>query len=46
MIAVKNELTAQIDEQLKALERIFKEEIPAFNALVKAKNIDAVILKD
>jgi photosystem II stability/assembly factor-like uncharacterized protein len=46
MIAVKNELTAQIDEQLRALDKIFKEEIPAFNALVKAKNIDAVILKD
>lgn len=46
MIAVKNELTAQIDEQLRALDKIFKEEIPAFNALIKAKNIDAVILKD
>ena len=46
MIAVKNDLTARIDEQLRALDKIFKEEIPAFNALVKAKNIDAVILKD
>lgn len=46
MTAFKNEITAEIDNHLEALNKIFKEEIPAFNALVKQKNIDAVILKN
>jgi photosystem II stability/assembly factor-like uncharacterized protein len=46
MIAFKNEITAEIDKHLEALNKIFREDIPAFNALVKQKNIDAVILKD
>lgn len=46
MIAFKKEITAEIDAQLAALDKIFKQDLPAFNALVKQKNIDAVILKD
>ena len=46
MIAFKKEITAEIDAQLAALDKIFKQEVPAFNALVKQKNIDAVVLKD
>ncbi|MBL7845593.1 MAG: glycosyl hydrolase [Cyclobacteriaceae bacterium] len=46
MVEFKNEITAEIDKHLNALNKIFKEEIPAFNALVKQKNIDAVVLKD
>jgi hypothetical protein len=46
MVEFKNEITAEIDQHLNALNKIFKEEIPAFNALVKQKNIDAVALKD
>lgn len=46
MIAVKNELTAEIDKYLQELDKIFREDIPAFNALVRQKNIDAVILKN
>lgn len=46
MIAFKKEITAEIDAQLAALDKIFKQDVPAFNALVKQKNIDAVVLKD
>lgn len=46
MVAFKNEITVEIDKHLNALNKIFKEDIPAFNALVKQKNIDAVVLKD
>jgi hypothetical protein len=46
MVAFKNEITAEIDKHLNALDKIVKEDIPAFNALVKQKNIDAVVLKD
>lgn len=46
MIAFKQEITAEIDAQLAALDKIFKQDVPAFNALVKQKNIDAVVLKD
>jgi len=46
MVEFKNEITAEIDTHLNALNKIFKEDIPAFNALVKQKNIDAVVLKD
>ncbi len=46
MIAFKNEITAEIDGHLSALDKIFNEEIPAFNDLVKQKDIDAVVLKD
>ncbi len=46
MVAYKNEITAEINKHLEALNKIFREDIPAFNALVKQKNIDAVVLKD
>jgi hypothetical protein len=46
MVEFKNEITAEIDQHLNALNKIFKEEIPVFNNLVKQKNIDAVVLKD
>ncbi|MFN9328205.1 MAG: WD40/YVTN/BNR-like repeat-containing protein, partial [Cyclobacteriaceae bacterium] len=45
MIAFKQEITAEIDAQLAALDKIFKQDVPAFNALVNQKNIDAVVLK-
>lgn len=46
MVAFKKEITTEIDGHLAALNKILKEEVPAFNALVKQKNIDAVVLKD
>jgi photosystem II stability/assembly factor-like uncharacterized protein len=48
MVAFKKEITTEIDGHLAALDKILKEEVPAFNALVrKQKNIDAVVmLKD
>jgi SMC interacting uncharacterized protein involved in chromosome segregation len=46
MVAFKKEITTEIDSHLVALDKILKEEVPAFNALVKQKNIDAVVLKD
>lgn len=46
MVEYKNEITAEIDNHLAALNKIFKEDIPVFNALVKQKDIDAVVLKD
>lgn len=46
MVAFKNEITAEIDKHLNSLKKIFDEEIPAFNNLVKQKNIDAVVLKE
>lgn len=46
MVEFKKEVTAEIDAQLTALNKILKEDVPAFNALVKQKNIDAVVIKD
>jgi photosystem II stability/assembly factor-like uncharacterized protein len=45
-IAFKAEITAEITKHLEALKTIFKEDIPAFNNLVKQKNIDLVTLSD
>lgn len=45
-IAVKKELTGQIDQYLDQYESILKNEIPAFNQLVKQKNVGAIILKE
>ncbi len=45
-LAFKDEITAEINVHLNALNKIFKEDIPAFNALVKQKNLDAVVLAD
>ncbi len=46
MVEYKKEIIAEIDKHIGALNKIFTEDIPAFNALVKQKNIDAVVLKD
>lgn len=46
MVEFKKEVIAEIDVQLAALNKILKEDVPSFNALVKQKNIDAVVLKD
>ena len=42
---VFNELSAQLDQQLTALDKIIKEEVPKFNDLVRQQNVPAVILK-
>ncbi len=44
--AVYKELTEKIDVQLQALNKIFNEEIPKFNDLVKRKQISAVMYAD
>ncbi|MBX2969961.1 MAG: glycosyl hydrolase [Cyclobacteriaceae bacterium] len=46
MVTFKNEITTEIDKHLNSLKKIFDEEIPAFNNLVKQKNIDVVVLKE
>ncbi len=43
-IAFKNEVSSKIDNQLNQLSKIFDEEIPAFNSMVKEKQVDAVII--
>jgi hypothetical protein len=45
-IAFKNEIVLEINKHLEELSRIFKQDVPAFNALVKQKNIDAVTIAD
>jgi photosystem II stability/assembly factor-like uncharacterized protein len=45
-IAVKDELITQIDQYLDQYQSILKNEIPAFNKLVKKKNVDAIILEE
>ncbi len=42
IIAVKNELTAQIDEELAKFSAVMREDIPAFNQLVRDASIPAV----
>ncbi len=44
--AVFKEVSGQIDEQLSALQRLFDEEIPKFNDLVKQRSINAVSLTE
>ncbi len=44
--AVYKELTEKIDVQLQALNKIFNEEVPKFNDLVKRKQISAVMYTD
>jgi photosystem II stability/assembly factor-like uncharacterized protein len=46
MLEFKKEITAEIDTHLNALAKIFKEDIPALNNLIKEKNVDAIVLKD
>jgi len=45
-IAVRDELVGKIDLQLADFEKIVKEELPKFNALVRSKAVDAIILKE
>ena len=44
-IAVKEELTKDIDVQLAILKKVFETDVPAFNKLVKEKAADIIILK-
>ncbi len=44
-IAVKNELTKQIDEQLAKYKSIMEKDVPAFNRQVSDKNVDAITTK-
>lgn len=46
VIAVKDDVTAKIDEQLSQLKSVLLTEIPAFNELVKSKNIPAVVVSE
>ncbi|PKP32875.1 MAG: glycosyl hydrolase [Bacteroidetes bacterium HGW-Bacteroidetes-17] len=43
-VAFKKEVTAAIDAELNKLKDVFETEIPAFNKMVKEKDVDAVIL--
>ncbi|MCI0751788.1 MAG: glycosyl hydrolase, partial [Flammeovirgaceae bacterium] len=45
-IAFKNEITAEINKQLELLNQVLKEDIQAFNNMVKQKNLDAVMLSE
>ena len=44
-VAFKKEVTSWIDAELNRLKEVFEIEIPAFNQMVKAKEVDAVILE-
>ncbi|RMF27838.1 MAG: glycosyl hydrolase, partial [Bacteroidetes bacterium] len=44
-IAVKNELTAQIDAELARFHQVLESDIPEFNRLAREAAIDAVIVK-
>ncbi|MEQ8575267.1 MAG: glycosyl hydrolase [Fulvivirga sp.] len=44
-VAFKKEITAEIDKELNKLKVIFETEIPAFNKMVKQKDVDAVIIE-
>ena len=43
-IAVKNELTKLIDEQIAKFNKIKEEDIPALNKAIKAKEVDAIFV--
>ncbi|MEP6796217.1 MAG: glycosyl hydrolase [Saprospiraceae bacterium] len=43
--AVRKELEAEIDDQLAKLEKVKSDMLPAFNQMIRDKNIDAIILK-
>lgn len=45
-LAVRNELVVLIDAELAKYETVKTEMIPAFNQLMREKNIDAIILKE
>ena len=42
---VRKEITGKIDGELKKLESIMQNDLPAFNEKVKQKSIDAIIIK-
>jgi len=42
--AVYKEITGQIDAQLSALNKIFNDQVPKFNDMVKAKQVNAIQL--
>lgn len=44
-VAFKKEITAEIDKELNKLKVIFEIDIPAFNKMVKQKDVDAVIIE-
>jgi hypothetical protein len=46
MVEFKKEITTEIDKHLNAFSKIIKEDIPALNAMIKEKNVDAIMLKD
>ncbi len=43
-VEFKQEVTAEIDAELNKLKKILETDIPKFNALVKSKAVDAVVL--
>jgi len=45
-IAVKNELTAQIDKQLSAFNTILKDEVKAFNEAFNSKKLNYLFVED
>ncbi|WP_223032241.1 WD40/YVTN/BNR-like repeat-containing protein [Hanstruepera marina] len=45
-VAVKNELTAKINEQLKAFNKLVSEEIQAFNSEFNKKELNYLFLED
>jgi photosystem II stability/assembly factor-like uncharacterized protein len=44
--AVYKDISSKIDEQLVALDKIIKEQVPKLNELVKQKNVDAITLSE
>jgi len=44
--AVHAEITGKIDEQLQGLKKVFNEQVPKLNQLVREKQLDAVTLPD
>jgi len=45
MIAVRNDITRQIDAELLSLKTVLEKDVAAFNDLVKQKGVPSVILK-
>jgi photosystem II stability/assembly factor-like uncharacterized protein len=45
-IAVRNELTEQIDTQLKAFDKLVDDEIKSFNAAFNSKNLNYLFIQD
>lgn len=43
--AVYTEIAGKIDEQLRALDNIFKTQVPKFNDMVKQKQVSAIVLE-